>query len=65
VSYQPSAGGAPLVLGRAPSAADRRSEGFLVDDTGVHLCPQACDVVGADDQASVTVSFTCESTLLR
>jgi hypothetical protein len=65
VSYQPGAGGAPVVLGRAPDAAACRSDGFLVDASGVHLCPEACDVVAADDQASVSVLFTCQSTLLR
>jgi hypothetical protein len=65
VSYQPGAGGAPVVFGRAPDAAACRSDAFLVDDTGVHLCPEACDVVAADNQAAVSVLFTCQSTLLR
>jgi hypothetical protein len=65
VSYRPQGGASALIFGRAASAADCRADGFLVDTTAVHLCPQACELVGADDQASIDVLFTCESTLLR
>jgi hypothetical protein len=65
VSYQPGGGGTPLLLGRAATAADCRADGFVMDAATVSLCPQACDVVGTDDHASVSVLFTCESTLLR
>jgi hypothetical protein len=65
VSYQPGAGGEALLLGQAANAAGCRADGFLVDAAGVHLCPEACDRVGADTQAAVTVLFTCESTLLH
>jgi hypothetical protein len=65
VSYQPIGGAGPQLFGRAASAADCRADGFLVDADGVHLCPQACDVVAADERASIDVLFTCESTLLR
>jgi hypothetical protein len=65
VSYQPSGGGAPLLLGRATSETQCGPDAFVVDGVGVHLCPQACALVGADLSASVEVLFTCESTLLR
>jgi hypothetical protein len=66
VSYRAQGGaGAPLLFGRAASEADCRADGFVVDAGGVHLCPQACEVVAADQQASIDVLFTCESTLLR
>jgi hypothetical protein len=65
VSYQRGGGGAPLLLGRATSEAQCGPDAFVVDGVGVHLCPQACELVGADVQASVDVLFTCESTLLR
>jgi hypothetical protein len=65
VSYEPGAGGAALVLGRAPSPSQCRADGFLVDDAGVHLCPTACERIGADERASVSVVFSCESALLR
>jgi hypothetical protein len=65
VSYQPGDGGAPLVLGRALQPSQCRGDGFLVDAAGVHLCPEACQQVGADERASVSVLFACESTLLR
>ena len=65
VSYQPGAGGSALLFGRALSAEQCRADGFLVDEVGVHLCPQACEQVGADERASVSVLFACESTLLR
>jgi hypothetical protein len=65
VSYQPGDGGAALVFGRALQASQCRADGFLVDAAGVHLCPEACEQVGADERASVSVLFACESTLLR
>jgi hypothetical protein len=65
VSYQPGDGGAALVFGRALSASQCRADGFLVDGAGVHLCPEACEQVGADERAAVSVLFACESTLLR
>jgi hypothetical protein len=64
VSYQPGDGGEALLFGQAENAAGCRADGFLVDDAGVHLCPQACDRIGADNQASVAVLFTCQSTRL-
>jgi hypothetical protein len=65
VSYQPGDGGAALVFGRALSESQCRADGFLVDGAGVHLCPEACEQVRADERASVSVLFACESTLLR
>jgi hypothetical protein len=65
VSYQPGGGAEPLVLGRALGAEQCRADGFVVDGAGVHLCPEACDRIGADEAASVSVLFACESTLLR
>jgi hypothetical protein len=65
VSYRPSSGGPPQVLGRVAAAADCRAGAFVVDGAGVHLCPEACDGVSADAAAVIDVLFTCESTLLR
>jgi hypothetical protein len=65
VSYQPGDGGAALVLGRALQPSQCRADGFLVDGVGVHLCPEACAQIGADERAAVSVLFACESTLLR
>lgn len=65
VSYRPSSGEPPQLLGRVAAATDCRAGAFVVDGAGVHLCPEACDVVSADAAAAVDVLFTCESTLLR
>jgi hypothetical protein len=65
VSYQPSSGAPAQLLGRVAAAGDCRVGAFVVDGAGVHLCPEACDVVSADAEAAVDVLFTCESTLLR
>lgn len=65
VSFQPSSGEPPQLLGRVAAATDCRAGAFVVDGVGVHLCPEACDVVSADADAAVDVLFTCESTLLR
>lgn len=65
VSYQPGSGGAPLGFGRVEDAAVCGADAFLVDAAGVHLCPEACDVVRNDARAIVDVLFTCRDTLLR
>jgi hypothetical protein len=63
VSYTPGGGGAPRVLGQAPDAAACQPDAFVMDGTGIRLCPQACDTVRADRGASLDVLFTCDSTL--
>jgi hypothetical protein len=65
VSYQPGDGGAPRLLGRATSPALCGPDAFVADGTGVRICPEACDVIVADQNAAVDVLFTCQSTLLR
>jgi len=65
VAYQPGNGGAAQQLGQVTSAALCDAGAFLLDDAGVHLCPDACSVVAADDSARVDVLFTCASTVLR
>ena len=65
VAYQPGNGGAAQQLGQVTSAALCDAGAFLLDDAGVHLCPDACSVVAADDSARVNVLFTCASTVLR
>lgn len=65
VSYQPGGGGEPRQLGRVSDAAVCGADGFLVDATGVRLCPEACGVIESDDSAVVDVLFTCQDTLLR
>ena len=65
VSYRPGSGGPARVLGQVRDVAACGADAFLVDGAGVHLCPDACDVVSTDPNAAVEVLFTCESTLLR
>jgi hypothetical protein len=65
VSYQPGSGDAPRLLGRATSPALCGPDAFVADGAGVHICPEACEVIVADPRASVDVLFTCENTLLR
>jgi hypothetical protein len=65
VSYSPGSGGAPRVLGRVLGADACGADAFFVDDAGVHLCSEACDVVSIDASAAVDVLFTCQNTLLR
>lgn len=65
VSYSPGSGGEPRVLGRVLGADACGADAFFVDDVGVHLCAEACDVVSVDASAGVDVLFTCQSTLLR
>lgn len=65
VSYSPGGGGAPRVFGRVLGADACGADAFFVDDVGVHLCAEACDVVSVDARAGVDVLFTCQNTLLR
>ena len=65
VAYQPGSGGAVQQLGQVTSAALCDTGAFVLDGGGVHLCPDACAVVAADDSARVDVLFTCASTVLR
>jgi len=65
VSYSPGSGEAPRVFGRVLGAEACRADAFFVDDVGVHLCAEACDVVSLDASAGVDVLFTCQNTLLR
>ena len=65
VSYTPGGGGAPRVFGRVLGSEACRTDAFFVDDVGVHLCDEACDVVSVDPSAGVDVLFTCQNTLLR
>jgi hypothetical protein len=65
VSYSPGSGGAPRVFGRVSSSDACGADAFFVDDVGVHLCSEACDLVSVDASAGVDVLFTCENTLLR
>jgi hypothetical protein len=51
---------------QALTAEDCQADAFYIDRTEgqVHLCPEACEAVRADPQASVDVLFTCMSTLI-
>jgi hypothetical protein len=64
-SYTPGAGGSPRSLGRVEDPAACGADAFLVDATGVRLCPEACEVIKADPQGFVDVLFTCQDALLR
>lgn len=64
-SYTPGAGGPARDLGRVDDPTACGADAFLVDATGVHLCPEACEVIKTDPQGFVDVLFTCQDTLLR
>jgi hypothetical protein len=64
LSYTPSTAGEARLLGQVRSPHDCGPDAFVIDGTGLHLCPDVCDVVRADERATVEVLFTCESTLL-
>ncbi|HEX6767148.1 MAG TPA: hypothetical protein VF103_16740 [Polyangiaceae bacterium] len=39
-------------------------DAFYIQDSRIVLCPEACTIVQADDNAHVDVLFTCESTII-
>jgi hypothetical protein len=64
VSYEPGDGGPVRVFGQVVDPGDCQLDAFLVDQSGIQLCPEACDAIRADPGAAVDVLFTCESTVI-
>ncbi len=64
VSYAPGGAGPPQLLGQVKDRAQCQANAFVVDATGINLCPEACDAIRADPGAALDVLFTCESTLI-
>jgi hypothetical protein len=57
--YMPSNGNAPVDFGQVPNAAACAAGKFFIEATKIKLCPATCDVVQADDKASIKVLFGC------
>jgi len=51
-----------LLQARTPT--DCGPDAFYIEAGRIVLCPEACGIVQADDQARVDVLFTCESTII-
>jgi hypothetical protein len=49
---------------QAATATDCEPDAFYIDGGRIFLCPEACEVVRADEGARVQVLFTCESTII-
>ncbi len=64
LSYAPGSGGTALVMGQVPEAGNCQANAFFIDRGAVQLCPEACELVRADEKAQVEVLFTCESTVI-
>lgn len=64
VSYAPGGAGPSQLLGQVTDRAKCQANAFVVDATGINLCPEACDAIRADPGAALDVLFTCESTLI-
>jgi len=64
-SYQPGTGEPARALGRIDDPTRCGPDAFLVEATGVRLCPEACELLRADPQGVVDVLFTCQDALLR
>jgi hypothetical protein len=64
VSYEPGDGSPVRVFGQVTTAGDCQRDAFIVEQSSIQLCPEACDTIRADRGAAVDVLFTCESTVI-
>jgi hypothetical protein len=64
VSYTPGDGGPVQVFGQVTDPTHCQPGAFLAEESGITLCPQACDAIRADPRSAVDVLFTCESTVI-
>jgi hypothetical protein len=63
VSY--SSGGMLVAdYGQVANASQCRPDAFYIENNRVFLCPEVCQTISADSQGSVSVLFTCNSTIL-
>ncbi|MBI5536748.1 MAG: hypothetical protein HY898_28770 [Deltaproteobacteria bacterium] len=60
LDYTPGNGGAPQTFKQVASAAACNATSFYVEGTTIHLCPQACTVVSADETATIRVRYGCD-----
>jgi hypothetical protein len=59
MDYSPG-GGAPEIFHQVPSLDMCEPAAFWVDAMQIHLCPEACTVVQADDAATVRIRYGCD-----
>jgi len=56
--------GSTIMFGQARSQPECQSNAFYIQNSRIFLCPDTCSTVQADDMASVSVLFTCQSTII-
>ncbi|MEM9691516.1 MAG: hypothetical protein AAGA56_03150 [Myxococcota bacterium] len=54
-----SPGAPPATFSRTPAAAVCEPGEFYIQDEVIQLCPGSCDLVEADEDARVDISFDC------
>jgi len=60
VNYTPSDGSAVVEFKKVANSAACVDNAFYIEGTTIHLCPQACTLVQADDNAKMDVLFGCK-----
>ena len=61
VVFSPSGGGSDVSLERVDDETQCISDGFYILDGLVTLCPDACDMVSADEEGEISVHAACET----
>jgi hypothetical protein len=59
VEYTVGGMGAPTDFVQVADAASCKPNGFYLDATTIHLCPETCTLVQADPKAAINVLFAC------
>jgi hypothetical protein len=60
VDYTPGGVGMPQTFHQVVGPADCAADAFYISADTVYLCPQACDLVQADDTAQIEVRYGCD-----
>ena len=60
VSYTPGGGGDPVEMTQVATANNCMPNAFYIEGDNIHLCPETCTIVAADDDAKIKILFGCE-----
>ena len=64
VEYRPGAGGEPQRFVQVPDSSQCSASSFVLGETRIDLCPDACATVQADREAEVRVLYGCNVDLM-
>ena len=64
IAYAPGNGAEPTYFGQAETASECQPNAFYIANDRLNLCPETCEAVTSDPQASVAALFTCQSQII-